>query len=151
MTPHTTSLEVAKQLTAVCREKGIEMPESDYYWANADTCGGTAGYSEHHSEFFVYPKGELPTDNDFKKYGGTKLQAWTLGELMRMLPDLMIVSRKEEIWTAEVLHTRCWFDDGGDYFKNSPYGDANTPEDAAALLFIELIKSGEITSLHVSA
>lgn len=85
----------------------------------------------------------MKTSKKWNRDCNDKYPAFTLGELMRMLPP------NTEI-IAQVDSDRI----KGGAMVISPDNErvlSDTPEDAAALLIIELIKSGEITSLHVSA
>ncbi len=77
-----TSLALSKRLAEIVK------CESEHHWANADTCGGTAGYIEHHNKFFIYPENEIPRDDLLKKYGGQRFPAYTLGELPEVLKAL---------------------------------------------------------------
>ncbi len=68
------------------------------------------------------------------------VSAFLASELGEMLPDEIISSRSKNVWTSEKLSARCFFEDGGNYPKNSPYGEASTEAEARGLMLEYLIE-----------
>ena len=69
------------------------------------------------------------------------ISAFTVAELGELLPNLSISSKNNGVWTAENLGNRCWFEDGGNYPDNQPYGEANTEADARAKMLVYLLEN----------
>jgi len=118
----TLSLELAKELQQICKEKNIPMPESRFYW--------------HYNAFCHYVVVE--NCSPFPK----SLPAYTLDELLEWLPEYIY-----EGLTYELLRFKKKENGYDAYYEyNSQfncYSDPN-PCDACGKLLIWLLKEGLI-------
>lgn len=149
--PHTTSLEQSKKLAAACREKGVEMPESYFWWQ-----------TRH-----IY----LFTKEDGKPFKADQIiPAYNLSELMRMLPATvddgtwLSFTKSENGWKGvcqNIAYVKWEEHEGMGQLMIKEVIEKSIPahypnekpslsiENAACELLTELILSGKVTELSV--
>ena len=127
MSMHVTSLELSKTLYHLSGWK-----DTEYFYQRNDYADGSAGFS------LVNPVLEAPL-------AGEAYPAYDLGYLLRRLPTQTRIKREYDASPDKPqetpAHYRALYDTADDQHF---WQGANTPEDAAALVAIELLKA-EIT------
>lgn len=135
----TISLELAKELQQICKEKNITMPESFHAW-RMDSNVYMSGKREYFLyQNFAYHHPELTPPEPEKVDGIKIIRAYTLDEIMEWLPHRIKVDYGFHLTTTSFNQYMVYYDKHTNTIEQDP-----NPANAACKLLIYLIKEGLI-------
>ena len=130
---HVPDLEQCQELDRLCKEKGIVMPETEYWWMAYDG---------------LWELGSLKQDTIDCRYCDEYIPAPLASEQGECLPVSVQISwHKEGEWVCETFGARAWYEDGGNYPPKAPSFKSNTEANARQKMINHLIAEGIITKL----
>jgi hypothetical protein len=152
----TISLELAKELQQICKEKGITMPESFHAW-RMDSNVYMSGKREYFLyQNFAYHHPELTPPEPEKVDGIKIIRAYTLDELLEILPKKITVNKflycpVLQVYPAlyivvyQTIETHNAVKKGeSPFYPKEAIGQDSNPANAACKLLIYLLKEGLI-------
>lgn len=130
----TISLELAKELQQICKEKNITMPESELVWMPyKDIVVGRKGTHRHYfNPAFISENYRDLIKDDWHK-------AYTLDELLEWLPKKIKVDYRFHLTTTSFNQYMVYYDKHTNTIEQDP-----NPTNACAKLLIWLLKEGLI-------